>query len=161
MITAEYARQLLDYDPETGVLRWKEDRGHMKAGSVAGSHGHPSNPYYAIKIDKVLYKNHRLAWLIVFGWMPEAIDHIDGDPSNNRLSNLRACTMTQNKGNSRRYKNNKLGFKGVHRSGDKYRAYVQHNGAKHHLGYFDTVEAAALAYERKAKELFGEFARAE
>lgn len=163
MITAEYAKELLTYDPKTGILRWRMDRGRngkVKAGDIAGTRELSESRYFAIKIDNVLYKNHRLAWLITYGYMPKCIDHIDGDTGNNRLANLRECTMTQNKGNSRSYKNNTSGVKGVHQVRGRWRSYVQCGRKRVHIGYFDTKEEAAAAYIKKAKELFGEFARA-
>lgn len=163
ILTAEYVKSILSYDPETGIFRWKVDRGSkIKAGSIAGSVPGNPNPYVNIKIDWVLYKAHRLAWLIMRGYMPESIDHIDGDGANNRWCNLRECTMTQNKGNSRIYKNNTSGSKGVHYSPGRrkpWRVSVQRERKRKWLSFF-TKEEADSAYLALAKELFGDFARA-
>lgn len=88
------------------------------------------------------------------------IDHIDGDGLNNRRSNLRAATASQNAMNQRRLKaNNTSGFKGVsRRRNGKWHVQIQHLGRKIHLGDFSDIQRAAETYDKAAKELFGEFA---
>ena len=90
------------------------------------------------------------------------VDHIDCDPLNNRRSNLRLATNSQNQWNSKRYRNNTSGFKGVsfHKNNNKWAANIQHNGKQRHLGNFDSPEEAHAAYCKAAEEFFGEFARA-
>lgn len=85
------------------------------------------------------------------------VDHIDGDRLNNCRGNLRECTQSQNNANVRKYKNK---YKGVcfNKREQKFKAQIMHEGKYHWLGYFETEEAAARAYNEKAKELFGEFA---
>lgn len=93
-------------------------------------------------------------------WVP-MVDHEDGDGLNNRWGNLRQSTQSQNTSNSRLSKANTSGFKGVVLEKGKWRAKVTKNYVTHHVhGYFATAEEAHAAYLRKAKELFGEFARA-
>jgi hypothetical protein len=90
------------------------------------------------------------------------VDHRNGDGLDNQRANLRPATHSQNMGNKRLYRNSTSGFKGVTRntgSGRPWRAAVKANSQRHHLGYFDTAEAAARAYDAAARELFGEFAR--
>lgn len=88
------------------------------------------------------------------------IDHINGNRLDNRIENLRFATRSQNKMNAKVYKNNKLGLKGVHfvEKTHKFRASITLNKKKSMLGTFKTKEEAARAYDKKAKELFGEFA---
>lgn len=87
-------------------------------------------------------------------------DHIDGNGLNNQRSNLRVCTVQENNQNKQGYKNNKEGFKGVKSaSKKKYMARITHFGKIFYLGTFDCPKKAALAYNEKAKELHGEFAR--
>ena len=96
----------------------------------------------------------------ITGW--PMVDHRNGDGLDNRRSNLRPATHSQNMGNKRRYRNNTSGFKGVTRNtgtGRPWRAVIKADGRRVHLGYFDTAEDAAHAYDRAAIDLHGEFAR--
>jgi hypothetical protein len=161
-LDAGYVRSLLSYNKDTGDFTWLVSRGNIKNGKRAGSPSldrRSSRSYYKIKIDKKLYGAHKLAWLIHYGEWPDMLDHIDGDSLNNRISNLRKCDMSENKANSRLYKNNSSGAKGVSRRGKHWRASVQVGGKRIQLGTFDTFEAASGAYASKAIEVFGAFAR--
>jgi hypothetical protein len=86
-------------------------------------------------------------------------DHIDGNRLNNQRSNLRACNQSQNEINKRRRKTNTSGYKGVCYNGKYIIARVSANGKSYHLGIFPDKVSAAKAYDIKARELFGEFAR--
>lgn len=103
-------------------------------------------------------KMHRLIMSAKIG---EFVDHIDGDPLNNTLENLRICRKQQNEFNQKVRADSSTGYKGVSflKSTGKYRAYINKNRIRYELGVFHTKEEAALAYNRKAAELFGEFAR--
>ena len=100
MLTAERARELLHYDPETGVFTWRVRVSSRKlAGSVAGGF-FATVRYRRITVDRKTYREHRLAWLYSYGRFPEQdLDHIDCDPSNNRLANLREADKSQNQWN--------------------------------------------------------------
>lgn len=89
------------------------------------------------------------------------VDHIDGNSLNNRRSNLRLATVSENAMNRGRTKRNRTGYKGVsfHRGNGRWRARIQREGKEHTLGYFDTPEEAFAAYRGAAKILHGEFAR--
>ena len=102
-------------------------------------------------------KLHRL---ITNAQKGQFVDHIDGNPLNNTVSNLRLCRKQQNEFNTKIRSDNKSGYKGVclTRNG-KYRAYISLNGTQYNLGVFSTKEDAARAYNSKAKKLFGEYAR--
>lgn len=93
-------------------------------------------------------------------WPVSQIDHIDGNPKNNKWSNLRLATNTQNSRNSSKPKNNTSGFKGVSFVSrlNKYRATIMVNRKSIHLGCFSDVKDAVLAYNEAAKSYFGEFA---
>ena len=88
-------------------------------------------------------------------------DHINGNGLDNRKENLRSCTRTQNKANVKMNRNNKSGYKGVSREKKRktWRAHIRIGGKGRALGRFDILEEAARAYDRAAREKFGEFAR--
>jgi hypothetical protein len=163
MITPERLRELLTYDPDTGVFTWRGGVRRVRPGMIAG-HAPPSTGYRRIFIDQKPYVAHRLAWLYVHGRWPLAdIDHADGDPGNNALANLREASRTQNHGNRKRACNNRSGFKGVSFKPEcnKWYARIYVSYRQHHLGYFSTPEAAAAAYAVAARRHYGEFARTE
>lgn len=88
-------------------------------------------------------------------------DHINGDILDNRKKNLRACLAKENGRNINKPTTNTSGFKGVCKTsnGNKYRAYIRVGGKHMHIGAFSTPKEAALAYNEKAKEYYGEFCR--
>jgi len=162
-LTAEWLRELLDYDAETGVFTWLVSANNRtKAGSVAGSpHG---GGYIIIGVRGRMYLAHRLAWLWVHSeWPPHDVDHINLDKTDNRIANLRLATRSQNKANTLRPFTNTSGVKGVswHRQGRKWQARIKVNGKNKNLGLFTNIDAAAAAYRHAADEHFGEFARTE
>lgn len=87
------------------------------------------------------------------------VDHIDGDPLNNKKTNLRLCTHQQNCRNAGLSSRNTSGFKGVSQVGKKFRAYIVINGKQKSLGHYTTAEEAATAYNIASEKYFGEFAR--
>jgi hypothetical protein len=109
------------------------------------------------------YRAHRLVWLYVHGEpVPNVIDHVDHNKLNNRISNLRAATKSQNGANMRMRNANTSGVKGVGRVGKgQFRARVMLHGKEIHLGRFDTLEEAAKARFEAASRLHGPFARHE
>lgn len=150
--------EVLRYDPSTGQMYWRISRGTRIAGAVAGNHR--IDGYVYIAIDKVLYRRTRLIWLYVHGkWPSEHIDHINRDTSDDKLTNLREATRSQNLGNRKINKNNSTGFKGVFERDGRFRAYVNVNGRRLNIGTYSTAEQAGAAYMVKAREMFGEFAR--
>jgi HNH endonuclease len=157
-MTPERLRELLSYDEHTGEFLRLVDRGRERAGTMAGTIN--SRGYRCIKIDRKLYKAHRLAWLYMTGSWPSAeIDHIDVNPSNNRFSNLRLATRAQNSMNKKVQLNNTCGFKGVRKNGTRWEARIRIEGQLVSIGQFVTPEMAHGAYVVKAQEIFGEFAR--
>ena len=163
-LTAERLRQVLTYEPETGIFRWSvKTSKRIMPGEIAGSVHHQANNYSrrVIRVDGQLYSAHRLAWLYVHGQWPEHdIDHKNGDSLDNRLSNLRAATRTQNMANKKIAKHNSTGVKGVQfiSSSGRYRAVIRVARKNCHIGCFATKEEAGAAYFAKAKEVFGEYA---
>ncbi len=159
-LTAERLREILSYDPKTGTFVWLGGK-WQPVGRVAGCTKRCVNKYYVtIKIDQRCYLAHHLAWLYVTGsWPNPQIDHRDLDSTNNRFSNLRESTQSQNMANTRK-RPNRSGFKGVSPSPyGRWRAEIKTEGRYRYLGSFDTPRAAHRAYCAAAKEAFGEFAR--
>lgn len=113
--TIERLRELLDYDPETGVLRWQVSRGrNAKAGSVAGTPNRDG--YIHVKVDGVALKAHRIAWAMHNGEWPSAeveIDHVDMDKANNQIKNLRTASRNENQHNLAVRADNTSGVKGL------------------------------------------------
>lgn len=162
MITAERAREVLVYNPDTGGMLWRISRKGVVAGAPVGSVD-PGTRYLRVRIDYKLYYVHRLAVLIMTGRFPSArTDHRDLDKLNNKWENIREANSTQNQGNRGLDRNNTSGFKGVSWCKERgmWEAYITINCRKKNLGRFDKKEDAAAAYWTAAQKHFGEFARA-
>lgn len=145
MLTAEFFRQRVDYNPETGVFVWKTNRYKSLVGSRLGTM--TTKGYLIVRICGKNYLMHRLAFLHVLGHVPAMVDHINGDKSDNRWANLRAITPQGNVQNIRRAtKSNKLGVLGVRLHCGRFRAQIKHCGETIYLGRFDTPEGAHDAY---------------
>ena len=117
--------------------------------------------YYQVALNGKPYPLHRLL-AQTFIPNPENkpfVDHIDGDPLNNSLSNLRWATATENSRNRKKHRNNTSDYTGVsfHRASGKWQAQISIDGKRKSLGYFHTKEEAAAVYEEAAKKEFGEF----
>lgn len=146
-LTASAARKLLNYDPITGRLVWLERKGAIAAGTEAGSI-YPDGSR-SVKVNRVLYKAHRLAWLLMTGrWPKKGIDHINGNPSDNRWTNLREATQAENMQNLSIRSHNTSGYPGVswNRVLMKWQVTIRKNGKSKYLGLFDCVKKAASAY---------------
>lgn len=148
-VTQERLKELLHYDPETGVFTWLVPRkGTGGVGSVAGR-SNPSNKYWEICIDYKRYLAHRLACLYMTGkWPSEDVDHIDRNRTNNAFRNLREATRSQNLWNTV--------ARGTQASGKRWQAVIFTDGVRKCLGTYDTEQEAHEAYTAAAK-LRGEF----
>ena len=166
-LTAQRLRDLLVYDPETGVFRWRAAHTNaVKAGQVAGSLMPQGYVRISITVDgeRKRFMAHRLAWLYVHGgWPAGELDHRDTNRAGNAIANLREATHAQNMMNARRCRN-KTGFKGVkrvkHNQTNPYVAVIKDRGWQRKLGYFPTPEQAHAAYCEAARVSFGDFWRA-
>lgn len=165
MLSHERLLEMLCYDPETGVFRWRVTRARTAhAGDRAGCQEKPwikgrTTPWRCIHISGKTYQESRLAWLYMTGAWPERqIDHRDGNRLNNSWSNLREATPVQNSANRRKRSDNTTGFKGVVRRGRRFRAYAKIDGIRKYLGTFLTAEEAAQCYKLAVSRIHGEFA---
>jgi hypothetical protein len=162
-ISAERLRELLQYDEETGLFyrkRLVRNGGGQKVGDKAGFVNKHIG-YAVINVDGRSYYAHRLAFLYMTGRLPLEVDHKNLVKSDNRWSNLRECTLSQNRANRAVDARNKLGKKGVSLlPSGKFKAEIRANKKSKHLGVFDTVDAAHAAYVNAATAAFGEFANA-
>lgn len=162
-ITQELARELLDYNPETGVFTWRtRDLSWFNrpidykawnaryAGKRAGGEKSEQFGYTRryIGIFGTLYYEHRIAWIWMLGSLvPEQIDHINRVATDNRWINLRASNNAENHRNVSRNMLNTSGYSGVgwHERAGKWRARVKLLGKEHHLGIYDDIEDAVEA----------------
>ena len=154
MLTHKRLLQILSYDSETGVFVWRyAPNGRVPKGSVVG--WAKDSGHLCVKINRSSYLCHRLAWFYVFGeWPALQIDHINGDPKDNRIANLRCVPREMNAQNIRKpTKRNKSGFLGVTACNSKFRASISHDGRVKHIGVFSTPEEAYEAYVTTKRKL--------
>lgn len=172
-LTQARLKEVLEYDPETGVFRWlprpvrtehlRTDRVFNSnfAGKIAGADN--GRGYLAIEVDAVGHKAHRLAWFYVHGvWPLDQIDHINRDRKDNRIANLREADNAKNQANAMRTDRKIAPYKGLafhKRAGNRpWQAKITTGGKRLSLGYFATAEAAYSAYCDAARKYHGEFA---
>ena len=159
MLNQSQLHEILDYDPSTGFLTWTQVRkGRAKKGNRAGSSG--KNGRRTITVLGHHHWEHRVIWLHVHGELPKGeIDHINRDPSDNRIENLRVVSRFGNCQNTTVRSDCQSGIKGVYRQyKENYGARIRHKGKSHYLGYFKSKEEAHEAYKKAAKQLFGDHA---
>lgn len=150
---------LLHYEPETGVLRWKVSAGSVEVGDVAGCVH--NDGYRNVQIRTHKYLAHRLAWFIYWGEDPkDQVDHVDRNRTNNAIVNLREATSFENQRNASMRTANRSGVSGVcwHKGRDRWHAKIRAGGKQIHLGYFERIEDAAAAYRAAAELHHREFA---
>lgn len=170
-ITPEYLHECFDVDADRGVLTWRQrPRNHFKTENkwVLFNKRHFGNKvgwvhnegYLIVRLDGKQLRVHNLLWAMIHGSFPaQILDHIDGNRSNNRPSNLRECTHAENHRNVRVH--NPIGLKGVQKSGKKFTSKIRFDHKIYHLGTFQTAEEAHSAYCKAAKKYHGEFANFE
>ena len=149
---------IFSYDPETGVFRRKVA---PRLGKVIDDKS--ANGYIRIRHKDKAYGAHRVAWLFMTGnWPEQDVDHVNLDRADNRWTNLRAASRSENLGNIGARSDNKSGLKGAYYSKRlrKWQSFIQIQGKHDYLGLFATAEEAHAAYVKAASERFGEFARA-
>jgi hypothetical protein len=155
MITQDRLKEVLDYNPDTGVFVYKISTAHrIKVGQVAGyNHGR----YLRIKIDGGDYYLHRIAWLYVHGRFPALfLDHINTDCYDNRICNLREVSDSQNKQNIRKANSvSSTGLLGVsvHKASNKFVAQININGEHRYIGLYKTAQEAHEAYVSEKRKI--------
>lgn len=156
MLTHERLVELLLYQPDSGFFTHIKKRPGVKLGSVAGS----TMPvgYVYIAVDGKRYYAHRLAYFYMKEEWPDEVDHINGNRSDNRWSNLRNASRQQNAANIGFFSNNSSGYRGVTKTSvGTWRAEIQRNGKYHYLGCYKTKEEAAAARNAFAIKNDGEY----
>jgi hypothetical protein len=140
-------------------LFWQVDRGHkVKAGSLAGCVR--KNGYRQLSINKKVYFAHRIIFLMHYGYLPKEIDHIDGNPLNNSIANLREVTHSQNQWNHKLRSDNKTGIKGVtwSKTKNKWKVQISFNSKNKHIAYSKDLELAELIAMEARNKYHKEFA---
>ena len=169
MITHDRLKELVHYNPDTGVFTHRDHsrlfgkdaaRKRERAGTL-----HPSGSgkmYLRVGLDGKFYTLHRLAWFYMTGEWPKEIDHVNCDATDNRWANLRECEHIHNTWNRKTPKTNTSGVKGVNMNAKgKWTARIGYRGQRFFLGQHDTLEQAKKAREDAAKRLHGEFYRSD
>lgn len=158
----------MNYDRLTKLMLYKDGKLYWRAtgdvpppvrGALAGSV--EPRGYTRIKIDGRKYRRHRLVFLYHHQYLPKYVDHRDGDPTNDRVGNLRACSFAENMQNCKLRKDNKSGAKGVsfHPSSGTWRVVVNAYKRAYYLGNFKDKELAELLALEARELLHGEFNR--
>lgn len=153
-LTQNKLKELLNYDPESGVFSWKlTPTNSVKVGASAGSLSHG---YIRIMVDGKHYHAHRLAFLWMEGYFPENdVDHINRIKDDNRWCNLREVSRSCNIRNTGNPSTNTSGVKGVswNKRDNKWQTMISVKGKQHNLGYFESLDNAVFARYNKEKEL--------
>jgi hypothetical protein len=159
--SAKFLNSLLDYDPATGRLIWRIKPGQSKVEKIFNTRYARKEPgafntcgHRQLRINGRLTLAHRIIWKMMTGLEPpNHLDHIDGNPSNNRWINLRAATSCSNTWNRKTNQNNTSGYPCIYRmhtklpTSKKFRVLMMSNGRRKLVGDFHTIEQAKAAYE--------------
>jgi len=159
MLTMDLVNKYFEY--KDGTLYWKEktsNKSNVKIGDACGRQN--KDGYIQTTVHNKLYGNHRIIFLMFNGYLPEIVDHIDGNRLNNRIENLRAATMSQNLHNAKLSKANKSGIKGVSWEKDRntWKVQIGVNGTTKRIGGIKSLELAELVAQELRQIHHGEYA---
>jgi hypothetical protein len=156
-----YEEALKTFEYKDGLLYWLIDTGKKKTtGKVAGTKREKG--HIQIQYKGKIYRAHNIVWLMHNKELPkQIIDHINCNPSDNRIENLRLATNSQNLANRTKTKANTSGYKGVWWNNQlkKWSAEIKKDYKKYYLGSFSSAEEAHIVYKQHSKLLFKEFSR--
>ena len=157
MITQNLVLEL--FEIKNGNLIWKNHKYKLKNGQVAGTK--TANGYIRTEIKGKKYLNHRIIYLMYYGVLPEFIDHINGDKTDNRIENLREANAIQNQQNAKIKLTNKSGIKGVswHKPLKKWYVQLKINGLVRNFGYYHDLNCAKFVAEAMRYKYHQQFAR--
>ncbi len=157
-LTYDEAHRIFEYDPKTGFLKWKVRTSiRVVVGQVAGTPN--ADGRRKIRYNGKYFLATRVVWLMNIGaWPTTQLDHINMNPTDDRMENLRPATHAQNCWNKTVRSDSTIGVKGVTMCRDKFQARMQVNKQRINLGTFDTIEEASAAYNAAAQKYHGEFA---
>lgn len=174
----QYIKSRFDYDPETGLLKWKPVADNSSGWNTKYAGTYPSATdslgYIRAKITLGEWSGycsvHRICFFIHNGYLPEVVDHVNGDVKDNRACNLRAADFERNTWNRKPNEGTLTGRKGVnaikyrgggpsHGSICGYTARIGHGGDREYLGFFRDYESASAAYDKRELELRAEYVR--
>lgn len=152
LLTQEYLRCMLDYNPDTGILMRKAADPNLPYLTNRPFGCTDSNGYVKVMLNRFHTYAHILIWVFVYGQWPEGeIDHIDQNPSNNRLCNLREVTTAVQQKNVKKSTRNQTGYVGVSLCPNnikRYKSTTTVNKKSYHHGYFYTPEEANAARQQ-------------
>jgi hypothetical protein len=156
ILTQEYVQEVFKY--KDGELFWKIQKGYMKPGYKAGCSD--SEGYKVLQLNQKAYKLHRIIFLYHHGYLPDEIDHIDNNKSNNLIENLREATRSNNAKNIKLRKNNTSGVKNVvwNKERNKWEVALLVDGKRKYFGWFDNLIKASKAAEKARNKHHKEFA---
>jgi hypothetical protein len=155
-LSKEKLHALFEY--RDGKLYWRELAPGRRRSLLAGSVG--TNRYVNVFVERKQIYAHRIIYMMFTGDSPETIDHINGDRSDNRIENLRACSQSDNNKNMSKSSRNKSGVKNVswYMPYKKWRVALRVDGKQRCIGYYEDIEAASLAAKEARDRYRGEFA---
>ena len=155
LISQSQLKEIFEY--KNGMLLWRVFQGNSTAGKRAGTLR--KDNYRQVGINKTIHYKHRLIFLYHRGYMPKEIDHIDGNPKNNHIENLREVTHSQNQRNMKKCLSVSSKYKGVSWSkrDKRWTAFIYIENKNKNLGSFDSETEAAKAYNKAARAIFGEY----
>ena len=155
-MTQKYLKEILEYDPDTGVFKWKKvlKFSPKKIGDIAGTYDRQG--YIIIRHKNKSYKAHRLAFLYVYGYIPDIVDHINLIKDDNRISNLRGVSASSNCQNRDINCNSSSGVLGVNynKANGLWSVRIGVNGVRKFIGYFSDFDDAVKARKDAEKEFW-------